>query len=95
MGYSNIPDENSAQVAPSDVAVGNEIQDPKTRAWFVVSGIRISLAAPQQRIFRRVPTSECDCYYFSGAGGELITCFEGQQLVHRHTPAVAPDDLIA
>ncbi len=71
------------EVAPSEVEVGNHIQDPRTKLWFLVSCIRISFAAKQRPRFGRSGDFDCDAYYFSGADGEQMTCFEGQQLVHR------------
>jgi len=70
-------------VAPSEVEVGNQIQDPRTKLWFRVSCIRISFAAKQRQKFDRRGDFDCDAYYFSGAHGKQMTCFEGQQLVHR------------
>ena len=71
------------EVAPSEVEVGNQVQDPRTKLWFLVSCIRISFAARQRPKFGRSGDFDCDAYYFSGADGEQMTFFEGQQLVHR------------
>ena len=86
----NVAMADTDEVAPSEVEVGNQIQDPRTKRWFLVSCIRISFAAKQQRIFGPYGDLGCDAYYFSGAGGKQMTCFEGQQLVHRAELPAAP-----
>jgi hypothetical protein len=85
LALSKSPPAGSAtdQVAPSEVILGDQIQCPRTKEWFVVAGIRIRLAPSAQQTFRRHHRFWGDTYCFSGADGELINFFEGQQSVHR------------
>jgi hypothetical protein len=81
--FDRPPGGDTDQVAPSVIVVGDEIQCPRTKSWFVVSGIRVSLAPVTKRTFRQHQRIWGDTYFFSGADGELINFFEGQQSVHR------------
>jgi hypothetical protein len=76
-------DGETDQVAPSVIVLGDQIQCPRTKGWFIVSDIRIILAPAVKRTFRRYPRLRGDTYFFSGAGGELVNFFEGQQSVRR------------
>jgi hypothetical protein len=84
---ADMSNDETDQVAPSAVVLGDQIQCPRTKGWFVVSGIRISVTPMDKQAFRRHPRLRGDTYFFSGAGGELINFFEGQQSVRR---VVAP-----
>jgi hypothetical protein len=70
-------------VAPSEIVVGDQIHCPRTKLWFVASGIRVTLAPTAKPTFRQHHRFSGDTYFFSGAEGELINFFEGQQSVHR------------
>jgi hypothetical protein len=75
--------DETDQVAPSAIVLGDQIQCPRTKGWFVVSNIRISDAPTVKRAFRRYPRSRGDTYFFSGVDGEMVNFFEGQQAVRR------------
>jgi hypothetical protein len=71
-------------VAPSDISVGDEIQCPASKNWFVVCEIHVSLACKTVRTFGRNPwVWDCDVYHLSGALGQLVAAFEGQQSILR------------